>query len=97
MAHRLRSVALFGVVQLLVPFVVGLLLRLDVFPYLLQLAGTDVCHARRSVDPLRESFYGDGAGCVGEEFQFVKIFLRLRLVLLGRNQSHQHRCLSLSL
>ena len=95
--HQLRSLALFGVVQFLLPFVVGLFLRLDVFANLLQLSGTHVCHARRSVDPLRESLNGDGTRRVGKKFQFVKVFLRLRLVLLGSDKTHQYRRLRLSL
>ena len=89
-SDRLRAVALLWVVQLLLPFVVGLLLRLDVFAYLLQLSRTHIRHTRRAVHPLRETLYGNGTGSVGQKFQLVEIFLRLRFVLLRRNESHQH-------
>ena len=47
--------------------------------------------AARRVEPLEEPLYGYGTCCVGEEGQFVKVFVRFPLVLLLRYQAHQHR------
>ena len=42
------------------------------------------------VQTLCEAAHGDGAGRVGQEFQFVKVFLDARLVLRGRDEAYEH-------
>ena len=95
-ADGLRTGAFLGVVQLLLPLVVCLLALLYVGAYLLQLTLADVCHAARSVHPLRETLHGDGPGGIGKKLQFVEVFLGLRLVLLRCDKTDEHRRLHLS-
>ena len=50
--------------------------------YFLQFSLANICDARWSVHSLREASHSHCSGCIGQEFQLVKIFTCLRLALL---------------
>ena len=60
-----------------------------------QLSFTHIGGLAGTVHLLRKPLYGDGACRVGQEFQFIEVFLRLGLILLLRDKSHQHGRLGL--
>ena len=82
---------------LLQPLVIFVLALLDILLNLVELTLAHIRHLARSLHLLRETLHSDRPGCICQKFQLVQVFLRLSLVLLLGNQSHQHRRLGLDL
>ena len=68
----------------------SILFVLYILGYLLQLARTHISNLARSAHALRKSLHGNCTSCVGEEFQFVKIFFGLSLVLILSDKSDEY-------
>ena len=73
----------------------GILFSFDEVAYFLQLAFTYIGDGTRSAHSLCETLHSDGTGGVGEEFQFVEVFLCFRLVLFLGDEAHQNGSLGL--
>ena len=96
--HGLWHLRIAGIIlAVLHRLVVGILAHLDIMTYLLQLAASHVSHAAGAVHLLCEPLHGTSTSRSGQKLQFVQIFISLRLVLLVRNQSHQHGSLGFRL
>ena len=76
---------------------VVLFLFVDILLDFLEFTLSHIADSTRSAHTLRKALHGDSTGCVGEKFQFVKIFFGLCLILLGRDKSHQNSSLGLYL
>ena len=70
---------------------------LDVFLYLGQFALAHIGHGVGLVDALGETGGHLGPGRLGQEGQFVQVFVRLALVLRLGDEAYQHRLLGLCL
>ena len=79
------------------PVVVGILLLLDVLSDFVQFAFADIRHLTGTLYFLREALDGNSPRRIGQELQLVQVFFCLGLVLLLRDESHQHSRLGFSL
>ena len=92
--NHLLYVALLHAREFIVKDDVLNLVLLTVFLDFLQLSGTDIRGLVRAVQPLGEHFVRECAGGLGQEGEFVQVFLHFAFAALFQDDAHKYRFVS---